>query len=227
MADRMHPSFFGGRYYHLVKLRECNEAVIAKYFSGKKIGKLLDYGCGTCPYKSMYVPYVDQYAGADIPPNPVADISIELETGHVDAPDAAFDAILSTQVLEHVTDPAIYLKEANRLLKQDGMLFLSTHGYWIYHPDPTDFWRWTRDGLEKTIAREGFEIVETFGIMNRFASGLQIFQDALIFKLPQPLKWIWCGFFAAMQWILDNGRLDNRDASVFLVVARKKTSVTN
>lgn len=220
--DRLNPSFFSGRYYHLKKLRACNEYVVAKYIAGKNHPALLDYGCGDCPYKPLFAPHVGQYAGADIDRNPHADILIELPSGRVAADDARFDVLLSTQVLEHVTDPATYLQEAHRLLRPDGLLVLSTHGYWIYHPDPTDFWRWTRDGLEKTIMREGFEIVESLGIFNRFASGLQLFQDGLLFKLPKPIRFLWTGWFSLLQLIFDNGSLHNRDASVFMVVARKK-----
>ena len=220
--DRLNPAFFSGRYYHLKKLRECNEHVVATYIAGKDHAVLLDYGCGDRPYKPLFVGHVGRYLGADIDINPTADILIDRTTGRVDAADAQFDVLLSTQVLEHVTDPATYLQEAHRLLQKDGLLILSTHGYWIYHPDPTDFWRWTRDGLEKTIAREGFEIVETLGIFNRFASGLQLFQDGLLFKIPKSLRFLWTGWFSLLQMILDNGSLHNRDASVFMVVARKK-----
>ena len=51
--------------------------------------------------------------------------------------------------------------------------------------------------------------------------GLQIFQDGLFFKIPKPLRFLWTGWFALFQLILDNGSLHNRDASVFMVVARK------
>lgn len=221
--DRLNPSLFSGRYYHLKKLRACNEYVIEKYCKDKGISQLLDYGCGEMPYKSLFVPHVQQYLGADIERNALADIRIELPSGHVQADSARFDALLSTQVLEHVLSPSAYLQEAHRLLKTDGLLFLSTHGYWIYHPDPTDLWRWTRDGLERTIAQEGFEIVETLGIFNRLASGLQLFQDGAIYKFPKPLRKVWSFLFAVLQMIFDNGKLTNRDASVYMVVARKKT----
>ena len=220
--NRLNPSLFSGRYYHLKKLRECNEHVIAQHLAGKNVATLLDYGCGDSPYRPLFEPHVGRYIGADIERNPKADILIELPSGRVAADDGSFDALLSTQVLEHVLDPAKYLQEAHRLLKPGGLMFLSTHGYWIYHPDPTDFWRWTRDGLEKTIEREGFEIVESLGIFNRFASGLQLFQDGLIFKLPKPLKALWSFGFALLHLIFDNGKLTNRDASVFMVTARKK-----
>lgn len=221
MNKRLKPLFWGGRYYHLIKLRQCNEYVIDKYIKGHN-RSLLDFGCGECPYKPIIAPHVKSYIGADITLNEHAQLLINPETGHIDVGDNHFDTLLSTQVLEHVISPTNYLREAHRVLQQDGLLILSTHGYWMYHPDPTDFWRWTRDGLEKIIRDEGFEIVETLGIFNRFTSGLQLMQDALIHKLPNGPRQVWNSIFAVLQLIFDNGRLNNRDASVYMVVAKKK-----
>ena len=226
MNHRLNPVFWSGRYYHLKLLKKCNERVIEKYVKGK-MHTLLDFGCGESPYKPIFAPHLEQYVGADIMLNPHATLLINAETGIVDTKPAQFDGVLSTQVLEHVINPQAYLKEANRLLEDNGLLILSTHGYWIYHPDPTDYWRWTRDGLEKIIKEEGFEIVETLGIFNRFATGLQFFHDGLMYKLPKSLRVIWSSIFACLQMLFDRGRLDHYDASVYMVVARKKVSASN
>jgi SAM-dependent methyltransferase len=44
--------------------------------------------------------------------------------GRCPAPDASFDGVLSTQVLEHVPDPRAYLLEAYRMVKPGGCLVL-------------------------------------------------------------------------------------------------------
>ncbi len=59
--------------------------------------------------------------------------------------------MLSTQVLEHVTDPRLYLAECHRVLRPGGPLLLSTHGIMVYHPDPVDYWRWTGAGLQRAV----------------------------------------------------------------------------
>ena len=43
--------------------------------------------------------------------------------------DAAFDTVFSHAVIEHVADPARYLREARRVLQPDGRLFLQTAPY--------------------------------------------------------------------------------------------------
>ena len=43
--------------------------------------------------------------------------------------DKTFDLVLSHSVIEHVADPAAYLREARRVLRQDGSMFLQTAPY--------------------------------------------------------------------------------------------------
>jgi SAM-dependent methyltransferase len=74
----------------------------------------------------------------------------------IDLPDASADGVVSFQVLEHVWDLDWYLGECRRLLRPGGWLLLSTHGNWLYHPHPTDFRRWTRDGLVEELSGRGF-----------------------------------------------------------------------
>jgi SAM-dependent methyltransferase len=44
-------------------------------------------------------------------------------------PDAAFDAVVSMDVVEHIEDPVPWLQEALRVLSPDGLLFLTTPNY--------------------------------------------------------------------------------------------------
>jgi len=68
--------------------------------------------------------------------------------------------VFSAQVLEHVEKPQVYLDECRRLLTNDGMLLLSTHGFWTYHGYPNDFRRWTRPGLICEVESCGFSVIE-------------------------------------------------------------------
>src|SRR5688572_17923396 len=79
--------------------------------------------------------------------------------GSLPLADESVDCVVSFQVLEHVRDVPAYLTSIRRVLKRDGRVFLSTHGTWPYHPHPTDFWRWTRDGLRVELQDAGFEIL--------------------------------------------------------------------
>jgi SAM-dependent methyltransferase len=68
-----------------------------------------------------------------------------------------------------VWDVDTYLAEARRLLKPGGRLLLSTHGTWLYHPHPTDFHRWTREGLERQLVSSGFVVEHTDSLVGPLA----------------------------------------------------------
>lgn len=116
---------------------------------------VLDIGCGTMPYQSIFVERGAKYFGADIDGS--ADILIASD-GSLPLPDESVDIVVSFQVLEHVKNVQAYLATAHRVLRKGGRMFLSTHGVWPYHAHPTDYWRWTCDGLRVELEDAGFEI---------------------------------------------------------------------
>lgn len=117
--------------------------------------RVLDYGCGMSPYKSLWPR--SEYIRADYMTSPGLTHVLE-ETGTVPEPDGSFDVILSTQVMEHLRDPEIHLREAARLLKPGGRLICTTHGTFHDHGCPWDFQRWTLDGLCRDVEKTGLKI---------------------------------------------------------------------
>ena len=114
--------------------------------------RVLDVGCGVKPYYP-YFEAAAEYVGLDIVENPAADV-----TGAVEAmplPDASFDVVLCNQVLEHADDPAAAVRELRRVTAPGGRVLASTHGVQVYHPSPTDLWRWTHAGLERLFRENG------------------------------------------------------------------------
>jgi SAM-dependent methyltransferase len=124
-------------------------------------GVWLDFGAGRSPY-GRWMTGADLRT-ADFPSDEgfAAGLDYVLEPGRpCPAPDATFDGILSTQVLEHVADPRAYLADALRMLKPGGQLLLTTHGIWEDHPCPLDLYRWTQQGLRHDLGAVGFEVAE-------------------------------------------------------------------
>jgi len=74
--------------------------------------------------------------------------------------DGAADAVLSSQVIEHLPDPDVALGESYRILKTGGLLFISFPFMYPLHVAPHDFFRYSRHGFETMCERHGFEIVE-------------------------------------------------------------------
>jgi SAM-dependent methyltransferase len=212
------------RYRHHVRTLPRRLAALARELRVPEGGRVLDYGCAEQPYRGWFAPGVE-YVGADLPGNPLASVEIAPD-GTVAVPDASFDAVLSTQVLEHVADPAAHLRECARVLKPGGRLLLSTHGVFVYHPDPDDYWRWTCAGLRLEARRAGLEVERFEGIVGLAATGLQLLQDALFYsaRVPRPVKPALA--FAMQRLVALADRLTTQasrdlNAQVFALVARK------
>jgi ubiquinone/menaquinone biosynthesis C-methylase UbiE len=78
--------------------------------------------------------------------------------------DETFDAIVCNAVLEHVRNPDEVLDEFRRVLKRGGHLYLCVPFMQPEHLDPTDFQRYTKDGLRALVERHGFEVVRLEGV---------------------------------------------------------------
>jgi ubiquinone/menaquinone biosynthesis C-methylase UbiE len=72
-----------------------------------------------------------------------------LEGEKIDAPDASFDAVVSTFTLCSIPDPTAALRQIRRVLKPGGKLFLIEHGR---SADPKiERWQDRMNGVQKTL----------------------------------------------------------------------------
>lgn len=137
--------------------------------------RILDFGAGGSPYRSLF-PNAN-YQTADLQGS-CADFSISGD-GFTSAPDHAFDMVLSTQVLEHCRNPERYLSEVKRVLKNHGKVILSTHGLFEEHACPSDFYRWTADGLRSVMEGSGFNVHSVAKVTAGPRAGFHLLQSAL------------------------------------------------
>jgi SAM-dependent methyltransferase len=148
-------------------LRDMHRAIDAMAARVAKPGQTaVDFGCGEKPYESLFTSRGVKYLGADF--DGTRDHLIQRD-GIVIAPDKCADLVVSFQVLEHVRDIDTYFTEARRMLRKDGLLVLSTHGTWLYHPHPEDHRRWTREGLTNDISTRGFEVMDCIPLVGPLA----------------------------------------------------------
>jgi SAM-dependent methyltransferase len=80
--------------------------------------------------------------------------------------DNTFDMIVCLAVLEHVENPTEIVKEFLRVLKPGGHCIASVPFLQPEHKCPTDFQRYTRDGLVHLFKTNGFEVVESSCLFN-------------------------------------------------------------
>ncbi len=211
-------------YYARRELAAAYARQVPRALTGRSDLTVLDYGAGNSPYRPLLAPYLGTYLRADIDPG--GDVPL-LPDGRIDRAAASVDVVLSSQVLEHVPDPAAYLQEARRVLRPGGTLLLSTHGMWPHHPDPQDLWRWTTDGLCTLFEQNQFVVDDIEAIQGMAATGVQLVQDALAPRLPGRLRpLLYAPAQLAMQ-LLDAAtpaRLLHHNAAVFLVTAHPSES---
>jgi SAM-dependent methyltransferase len=151
-ADRLHPPMWDHQWYPLTRLRSLVEEFIADHGRG---GHAIDLGSGDAPYRSLFERARWRYTACDIDGDP----DVLIQPGRpVPLPDGTAGIVVSFQVLEHVGDLDAYLGECRRLLRPGGVMLLTTHGNWPFHPHPTDYRRWTPMGLRLELEERGFVI---------------------------------------------------------------------
>jgi len=148
---------------------------------------VLDAGAGECVYKKFFpqcnYKAIDlavgesrwDYTNLDYV-GPLHDMPIE---------DKIFDAVLCTQVLEHLEWPGESVKEMYRVLKPGGKLYMTVPMTHPEHQAPYDFFRYTSYGLESICRHAGFQDIKITpfgGLWVRWAyelpRGLSIFPAA-------------------------------------------------
>lgn len=119
--------------------------------------------------------------------------------------DKYFKLVISQETIEHVPDPFNAVKEMYRVLDDGGVMYLQVPFIIGYHPGPTDFWRFTKEGIVKVAEDAGFKIEEvkiTVGSASGFYRILVEFLSVL-FSLPFPFlyKILKAGFALALYFI--------------------------
>jgi SAM-dependent methyltransferase len=151
-------------------------------------GRMLDVGCGTQPYRSLFAGR--EYVGLDIdsPRSRSLGIADQLYDGSTfPFPDSAFDSVLSNQVLEHVFNPAQFLSEVNRVLRPGGRLLLTIPFVWDEHEQPFDYARYSSFGLAHLLEEHGFRIDSHRKIAGDFSTLVQL-TNAYVYKvLPRAM----------------------------------------
>jgi ubiquinone/menaquinone biosynthesis C-methylase UbiE len=160
--EKFHPTLISFFINNNFLIRKSIRKAIVKY-NKYLSGSLLDFGCGTKPYKKLIL-NVDSYTGVDFKiegrEESQKNVDFFYDGKTIPFKNQMFDSILSTEVLEHVFNIEEILNEFNRVLKMDGHALITTPFMWEEHEMPYDFARYTTPALEYLYQKHGFEVVQ-------------------------------------------------------------------
>jgi SAM-dependent methyltransferase len=127
---------------------------VAQYLSGH----LLNAGCGSRAIDS----YLLANAVTTITNYDIASQDPEVIVGPLESmpfADETFDSVLSNAVLEHVVNAEDSMRELARVVKPNGHVVIAVPFLQPFHACPTDFRRYTADGLAELGSRVGLDVV--------------------------------------------------------------------
>ena len=152
-------------------------ALLAREFSDRRNGSMLDLGAGLKPYAVVYEPYFSTCVSVDHPHSQHAiEVDILASADALPIEDASFDFVLCTEVLEHCPDPAAVLAEIRRVLRPGGVVLLTTPFMVALHEMPFDFYRYTPSALELMAGNARLELESIVTRGDYLAVAMSFFQ---------------------------------------------------
>src|SRR5258708_7751093 len=135
-------------------------------------GNLLEVGCGEGRGVTVLLPNVEQFSAIDKIAGVVEGLKKKFPQGHfvngnippLPYDDNTFDCVVSFQVIEHIADDRLYLKEISRVLKPNGFALVTTPNRPMsLSRNPWHEREYTAEELT-SLAEKYFKIVEMKGI---------------------------------------------------------------
>lgn len=167
-------------------------------------GDLVDLGCGMVPLYGAYRDLVTSVTCVDWPntmhPSPYLDLEADL-TQPLPLPDAAYDTVLLTDVLEHLPRPDAIWAEIRRILRPGGVVIVGVPFLYWLHEQPHDYHRYTNFRLQMFADDHGFEVVE----LAPYGGPTDVAADMIAKILNSKPRWRWL-VPRVMRWAEKRGR---------------------
>ncbi|MEM0961749.1 MAG: methyltransferase domain-containing protein [Bacteroidota bacterium] len=138
-----------------VRLDEENRAFGASLPAG---ARLLDAGAGDSPYRTHYAHTVYESADFEQVDRAYGETTYVCDLSDIPVEGERFDAVVFSQVMEHLPEPRAVLAELFRVLKPGGRMLYSAPLFYEEHDVPYDFYRYTSYGVRHLMAQAGFTV---------------------------------------------------------------------
>ncbi len=163
LQQQFEPSFMGVFVNPVYFSRKCLYHGIKKY-SIQLEGRVLDFGCGSKPYKNLFVNSTE-YIGIDFQntghDHHKENIDLFYDGKHLPFSDNSFDSVVCTEVFEHIADVEEVTKELKRVLKTNGKMLLTVPFVFSEHEMPYDYRRYTVNGITNFLEKENFIVLSS------------------------------------------------------------------
>jgi SAM-dependent methyltransferase len=119
---------------------------------------VLDAGAGDGPYKSLMAHTRYESADFEQVDKQYANSTYVCDLSAIPVEDGRFEAILFNQVMEHLPEPKLALRELHRVLKAGGRMIYTAPLFYEEHEQPYDFYRYTQFAVRYLFTGAGFHI---------------------------------------------------------------------
>lgn len=139
-------------------------------------GLLMDFGCGSKPYKSIIK--TTNYIGVDYNgeghSHENENIDVFYDGHKLPFPDNYFDSVFSSEVFEHIFNLEEIIPEIHRVMKSGAHILVTCPFAIAEHEQPNDFARYTSFGLTHLFEKNNFEIIKYEKIGTHFQTIMQL-----------------------------------------------------
>lgn len=157
-------------------------------------GNLIDLGCGNMPFRAFIERQVTAYHGLDkFPTTPSVTYEADIQNMSIIA-DQSYDVALCIEVLEHVPNPRLAIREVRRILRLGGNAIITVPHLSRLHDEPYDYYRYTKYGLEYLLSSEGLKVIQLVkrgGIFSFLGHQLSTILVGIAWGVPGLRQLVW------------------------------------
>ncbi len=158
-------------------------------------GKVVDVGGGRSP---DYFSFLKKENVASIKALDGSLSGINFEKDPLPYPKDSIDTVLLCNVLEHIYHYKFLTDEIYRIIKPGGKMIGFVPFLINYHPDPHDYFRYTKESLHKIFSENGFKEIS---IKELGFGPFSVNYNNIVLSIPRPLRVLLFPFYHCLDKI--------------------------